>query len=108
MYLVNGMIKHSELDDYEQGYMGNGSSCHIDYVFKSDTIEDLINQIIEFTGHDDVCLNACDELGRIDIQGMEDRLECAASEREIEAWKKDHIKLWAATYTCYILECKPY
>lgn len=108
MYLVNGMIKHSELDDYEQGMIGDNSCHSIDYTFKSTTIEDLIKQLIDFTGHDDVCLNACDEPGRIDIQGMEDNLGMKATRLDIEVWKAGKITLWAVTYSFNVMECLPY
>ena len=108
MLLVNGMTKDSELDSYEDGITGECNSHYIDYRFKSDTIEDLINQIIDFTGHDDVCLNACKEPGRIDVQGMEDCNGCKATLPEMEEWKAGNIKLWAVTYTMYVSECLPY
>lgn len=95
MLLVNGMT-------------GECNSHYIDYRFKSDTIEGLINQLIDFTGHDDICLNACNEPGRVDIQGMEDRHGCVATGRDIEEWKTGFRKLWAVTYTMYVYECLPY
>lgn len=108
MLLVNGMYKSSELDDYEQGIIGDYNSHFIDYSFNAKTIEELINKLIEFTGHDDICLNACDEPGRVDIQGMEDSHGCVATESDMEEWKIGFRKLYAVTYTCYVLECKPY
>lgn len=108
MLLVNGMYKSSELDDYEQGIIGDYNSHFIDYSFKAETIEELINKLIEFTGHDDICLNACDEPGRVDIQGMEDSYGCKASPLELEEWKKGDMKLWAVTYSFNVLECKSY
>lgn len=108
MLLVNGMYKSSELDDYDQGIIGDYNSHFIDYSFNAETIEELINKLIEFTGHDDVCLNAYGEIGRIAIQGMEDSHGCKASPSELDEWKKGNMKLWAVTYSFNVLECKPY
>ena len=72
------------------------------YFFKADTVESLVKQLKAFTGCDDdqnLLLNSCDTLGRLDIQTMEDANGMVASESDIEAFKKSEKRLWLCCYT---------
>jgi hypothetical protein len=55
-----------------------------------------------FVGTDnkeDVLINSCDEIGRVDIQQMENDEGYSASKDQIKAWKNGKQRLWLACYT---------
>lgn len=108
MFIVRGFTKFIELDNYENGCIGE-CNCHSgDYDFESETIEGLIVQLKEFTGHDDVLINSCDEDGRIDIQGMEDRNSMVANDCQLEAWRAGRIDLYSICYTFQVYKAEKY
>ena len=107
MYLVNGWIKLIDQDDYEKGCIGQTTMFDGRDTFESDDLNALIDKLKEFSGHDDILLNSCDEIGRIDIQGLEDTYSCPPTNSEIEQWKKGEKILYAVTYTFYVYKCEP-
>lgn len=102
-YQANGWIKHTEEDTWENGCLSaSGNLFSGNDVFKADTVEALVKQLKAFTGCDDdqnLLLNSCDTLGRLDIQTMEDANGTVASEADIEAFKKSEKRLWLCCYT---------
>ena len=108
MFIVRGFTKFIELDNYRNGCNGECNSHSGDYEFESETIGGLIEQLKNFTGHDDVLINACDEDGRIDIQGMEDRNNMVASDCQLEAWRSGSMDLYSVCYTFQVYKAEKY
>ncbi len=106
MYLVNGCYKTAEKDSWEDGIIGDYQDTNIDLTFKAHTLEALLVDLKEFVGHEDIQLNSCDKIGRIDIQGLEDAEGLAPSERELALWKEGEHTLYAVTYTFYVYKAE--
>jgi hypothetical protein len=111
-YQINGWIRFSEEDTYGKGCLPNTGTMYSDnQVFKSDSLDDLIQSILDFTGADinDVEFNACGDIGRIDISVLEDENSRHATKKQIEQWKNGEIKLWNSIYTfnANIVDSKP-
>lgn len=102
-YQISGGIKHSEMDDFKEGCLPETAvSQSVDHLMQASTIDDLITMAMRYCGCDakeNVILNSCDELGRIDIQVMEDRDGIAASPHEIDRWKENDFTLFHTTYS---------
>jgi hypothetical protein len=101
-YQINGWIRFSEEDSYGEGCLPNTGTMYSDnQVFKSDSLDDLLPSLLDFTGADinAVELNACGDIGRIDISILEDENSSFATMKQIEQWKKGEIKLWNSLYT---------
>lgn len=107
MYMIKGIHKFSELDNWENGCEGVGNDDYINYTLQSETLEGILKQLGEFCDSFDWELNSCDEIGRVDIQVYESADGCKAIERELEEWKKGEYDLWLCTYTAYIVKCEP-
>ena len=110
MYQINGFIKFAELDNYEQGCDPDSTVMQeVSMTFTGKTIQAVIDQALSFLGMeaDAMEVNACDEDGRIDFQGMECEDGTAPSKAELARWKRGEIKLWAVTYTAHVEEVKP-
>lgn len=108
MFIVRGFIKSIELDNYENGCTGEYSSYSGKDIFQAETIRDLIEQLKNFTGHDDILINSCEEDGRIDIQGMEDGNSMVASDCQLEAWRAGTIDLYSVCYTFQVYKAEKY
>lgn len=108
MFIVYGWYKISEIDDYNNGCTGEYNCSNGNDSFQSETIEDLIEQLKQFTGHDDILINSCEEDGRIDIQGMEDSNNMVASEHDLELWRKGTIDLYSVCYTFQVYKSEKY
>jgi len=109
MYQINDFFKSAEVDDYEDGcQLEGGTCCHLDIRMSAATLPMLIEQVRQFFGADSDCitLDACEEIGRLDVNRMEDGNGDPASSEQIELWKKREQKLWYVTYTAYVYECK--
>ena len=110
-YRVKYAMKHAEQDSYAEGCLPNTvNSSTIEWNFDKSNIESLIEACIDLTGADakDVMLNACEEIGRIDIQVYEDENGSRVYESEEHkwnAWKEGKRKLWLCTYSFYVEEC---
>ena len=101
-YQINGWMRFSEEDLYQEGCLPNTGTMYSDnQVFKSDTLDGLIQQILDFTGADTDAmeLNSCGDIGRIDISILEDENSSFATRGQIEQWKEGKIKLWNSIYT---------
>ena len=95
-------FKFTEEDNYREGCLpGTSQMWDIDVEFQGETKEEVTAKIKDFFGVNDnyLDINACDEKGRIDIAILENAEGHEASQREIELWKKERIKLWYAVYT---------
>lgn len=104
-YQANGWAKFYEEDIYNEGCLPHtGGLIDGREVFRADTIDGLLNELLAFTGGDRECLelNSCDEAGRVDISIMENADGCKATKWEIESWKEADIQLWDCIYTFQI------
>ena len=112
-YETYGYIKSAEEDNWENGCLPNPEFFTFsDIRFESDSVEGLIEQLMEHFGTDDreaFELDACEELGRIDYQATENSDGFLASNAEIRAFKKGTCRLWLATYSITVeaVERKP-
>ena len=106
-YEACGGLKHFEEDTYEDGCNPDtgGSSC-VDIDFKSDSIGGLLKKIKEYfdVDNDSLLLNSCEEVGRIDIQVLENAEGYKALKSDIECWKDGDKILWSACYS-FCVKC---
>ncbi len=100
-YEVKGWLKFADEDVYSKGCIPGGSAFSGMDRFESNTVEELLQELMDFCGQsnkENVLLNSCGEDGRIDIQGLEDGDGTIASAPEIVKWKRGKQRLWAVTY----------
>ena len=107
MFTISGFHKITEQDDYENGCIGNGSDSFIDYQIKTATLADMKEKIASFIGCkvEDLELDACDEVGRIECGKTENAEGYEATESEIASWREGNTVLFYSVYTCYVMEC---
>ena len=107
MYFVNGLLKFSEEDSYQNGCVaGTAVSDCINTTFTGKTLAALLEDLKIFTGCDDILINSCDEQGRVDLQGYE-TADCeTASETDMQLWRDGKKKLYAVTYTALIYKAE--
>lgn len=109
-YVVRGWSKFAEEDVYSEGCKAeNCVNASGNDSFNSENLDDLIKKLMVFVGTDnkeDVLLNSCDEIGRVDIQQMENDEGYTATEGQLKKWKEGKAKLWLACYTFNIEEVK--
>lgn len=102
-YEVRGWFMNAEEDNWEKGCLPlSGIYYSGDDRFEAETVEKLVNYLMQFVGANDreaVSLDSCDEAGRVDIQVMENVEGCHASKPEMDAFKKGNCRLWVADYT---------
>ena len=101
-YQANGWAKFYEEDIYAEGCLPHtGGMITGNDLFKSETLDGLLNELLAFTGanYEDIQLNSCDEVGRVDISVMEDDRGSMATRKQIEAWKEGEVRFWDCIYT---------
>lgn len=101
-YQANGWIKFYEEDVYQEGCLPHtGGIMDGKELFRSETIDGLLNEFLLFTGanREDIQLNSCDEAGRVDIFVMEDDNGSMATRGQINQWKEGKIRLWNSIYS---------
>lgn len=101
-YQAQGWAKFYEEDVYEEGCLPHtGGMIDGADIFRADTLDELLNALLSFTGanYEDIQLNSCDEVGRVDISVMEDDYGSMATRKQIEDWKEGQIRLWDCIYT---------
>lgn len=101
-YLADGWVKFYEEDIYSEGCIPHtGGIIDGREQFKAETLEGLLNEILSFTDGDreGMELDACDDLGRVDISLMENADGARATKSEIESWKAGDLQLWDSIYT---------
>jgi hypothetical protein len=102
MYSTSKGWKFVEVDDYEKGCLPETAfHMEVDVTFKGSTKAELLNDIMNFYGVDEeaIELNACEEIGRIDISALENGDGHNASDSEIELWKQGKCTLYSVIYT---------
>jgi len=101
MYIIRSFMKIAEIDNFVAGCDMEStaiSECCIE--IKADTIDVLKDKIPAYFGVDSnsVGYNACEELGRVDIQILEDEHGNKAGRVDLGRWKKGKIDLYTCTY----------
>ena len=107
IYQTSKALKMSDETTFDNGYIPEtGQMFQCDIEFKAEKTKQLIENIKDFFGVDDeaLLLNSCDDIGRIDVQLLENEAGEKASEWEIKDWKnKGCVQLYACTYS-FIVE----
>ncbi len=104
-YQIDGFMKHSEQVIYDDSCQPETSDSYwIDHLIQNCSLDRLIDCIKSFTDaeNDDLLLNSCDEIGRIDAQVMERADDKKANDRDFELWKQGKIDLYLCTYSCKV------
>jgi len=106
-YEARGWLKYSMQDDYSEGCDPETATCADGKeLFSADTIPELIYKLMSFAGTLDenaVEVNACGEVGQINIQVQENGDGYTPTTTEIEDWKQNKVHLWQCDYS-YLVE----
>lgn len=109
-YVVKGFIAHSQKDNWENGCIGQTQTQFVngrDWECSSSTLQSLLAALCdEFSAPmESVSLDACEELGRLDIQVNQLKpFECAKlSNKSLEKWKRGEIDVWLTDYTFHVI-----
>lgn len=111
-YQIKNVLLFTEEDNYGEGCNPDTSNTvGIDVTFEGGSQEEVIKQFKNFfdLNQEDLELNACDCLGRIDGQVLLTCDHLRASPEQIKQWKKGEIKLYLGTYSAYlerVIACK--
>ena len=106
-YQADGWIKLSEEDHYLEGCDPNTAQHHGgNERWTSETVEGLILQLLDFTGADPdaLDLDACDDIGRVDIIVLEDENSYTATSKQIAQWHEGEVRLWSSIYSFRVLK----
>lgn len=107
IYKVEFGIVHSEVDNYENGCNGYCNSRFIDpIVIKAESLERLFDIVAKQfrINKDDLLINACDELGRLDIQTYTKTLNSLTdqSKKLREGWENGDFDLYLNNISGYV------
>ena len=109
-YRITSFLKHSEQSDYVDGcdHATSQTTVH-DSSITGDTKQDVLDQIIKYFGvdHKDIKLDACEQVGRVDISLMQDRNCFRADEAALNIWRSGKLDLWQVTYSGYLERTEP-
>ena len=107
-YHIRTFYKNAEVDDWEKGCIGPSSDAIVDVSFASANLSSLLDEVARFFGlkTEELVLDACEELGRIDVCRMENAEGDEPTPSEIEEWKAGKRQMWYATYSGYVQECR--
>ena len=112
---ISSIFKHWEEDKFKQGCIPDtGSIDTWDVKLCADDQQSIIEAVCEELGIDynpeNVLINSCDEIGRVDIQVLETDNGTEATASELKAWKAGKLRLWHCTYTVNVeeVERKPF
>ncbi len=106
MFIVNGWSKIAEIDSYNEGCTGEVSLAGGHDTFTSDDINELLEELKSFTGHDSIDIDG--SAGEVSILGLENTEGYQATKHEIEDWKENKITLWSVCYTFSVYEASLY
>lgn len=109
MYKIDGLLKFSEEDSFEEGCLPDTSQMsEVDILWTGSTPQDVINQVMEFLGvnKDSVELNACEDIGRVDFAIIEnaDGYSLYDFPIQVEKWKAGKQKAYYCVYTGQVVE----
>lgn len=104
---VNGWIKFSEEDSFTDGCLATGGTqAGGNERWHADTVAALLEQLRAFvpfnTTADNVELDACEDIGRIDICGTETNDNEEPTAAQIDSWKRGEFRLWYVVYTFHV------
>lgn len=106
VFEADGWMKFSEEDIFSDGCQPETATHNSgNERFTADLLSSLIDKLKAFTGcqeDENLLINSCEEIGRLDIQVMEDGEGTAATPQQIERWKAGKERLWLACYTFQI------
>jgi len=102
-YCAQGWLKFAEEDVFRSGCQpGSELVTGGPDGFKGETADDVIAECMRFAGTTDpksVLLDSCDEIGRLDIQVMENEDGTPAGPYELRQWRLGRGRLWLCVYT---------
>lgn len=107
MLISNNCIKHSEVDNYNDGCDPDTTRSELlDIQIKGESLNDIKQAIKDHFDCTEECIliNPCefdDEKNRIDVQFLERKSGIIADKTNIEEWKKGNTRLWLVTYSFY-------
>lgn len=99
-YQIEGFLKTSQKDTYENGCIGEYQSDYIQCKITAFTLSELIKKCKEFTNGD--LSEELIESSRLDFHVMENPDGCPASEYEFEQFKASRIDLYLCDYSCIV------
>ena len=107
-FIAKNLIIDSELDIYADGCQPDTSETQFfDHItIDANDINQLLDAVAEFFGvpRADIVLNACDEIGRIDIQwySTERNLPGPLGPATLERWKNGELNLYLNNASLYV------
>lgn len=104
-YRINGILKSAQKDFYNTGCRLETNDFSINYSEENASLEKLLQNFADFIGvkREDLQLNACEDLGRVDAQRTENNDGFEPSSSAIERWKKDDkYFLWCVDYIAQV------
>lgn len=107
LYVIEGYIAHSEVDDFEQGCIGPCETQFFQDKFSAPSLKELLELLsVEFKCPiENMELNSCEEPGRIDIQVMQSQPFAIAkvSEAKQAKWRNGETKLYLTDYSMQVV-----
>ena len=100
-YIIRGLWRYAEVDDFENGCIGPSQASHISLIFEAPTVDATIQKARDFVGVNEAAVerNACDEDGRIDLCRTENDNGNELTPDEITQWKAGNLRAWYCVYT---------
>lgn len=99
MFTCEIVEKIAVLDDYEQGEIqGSGQCCGVDLEFENETLQGLIDEIIDFFGVSSDDIYTANGAGIINIFRSENADGEQPTDEEFSAFREGKFKLWNVTY----------
>lgn len=90
--------KRITLDDYEQGEAERSNWCCVDLDFENETVQGLLEDVVEFFGVSGDSISAINGDGFISINRHENSDGETPTNREIEDFLHGKCKLWSVDY----------
>jgi hypothetical protein len=100
-YQISGFHKITELDNFEQGCVGESNEQYFAHSITAKTLEELIKKAENFTNGERGEFWE-DDPSRVDFQTTETGDGYPATPLDVNRWKRGELKLYAVTYTCYV------
>ena len=102
-YLAQATIAFSEEDEYLNGcILGTSRDYYLEEEFKADNLGNLLQFITEYYNvtKENLTLNSCDEIGRLDLTRMETKpFGPKANEESLKLWREGKKKLYYTVYS---------
>lgn len=109
MLVVRGFMADVEIDTFSEGITDHVCCKQVDVTLKGHSREELAQELRDWFNDDaGFEFDVCDELGRVDVQQMEDADGLAPDGKQIERWKAGELELYLVTYTGYLERITPH